>query len=391
MPSSGSTRDRPLDPGRLDAGWFHPCRLDSGWFDPLGRRPWVRRRWAPRLWVRRRSVRRPWGRPACSTCPSAPRPSAPRRSRRCCSRRFSSTASPGIRSSAARLPQSAYSAHAAGPEDEHRDLHRRQDVAAALRGPDHAAGRLDDDAAQVRPLGDAVDGQHAALSFAGGFDAWCGKKGHIPKDGGNCSNATGATTVLQMDVAGQLGSAPVGSTPVGSTPVARLRSTDAGRIDRRRRFAAGEHRALRHRQRRPRPFERRRLHEGQLLHRHARRCLCRQRDPPDGDVLEPRERDGGRRHHDQRPRRRDHRRGRLPVGAAADPGAAAVFRDQVEVHYTIGADVDCTVVSQLTFTAHLPAGFFPVDGSAQIAFGNGAPRARAPRACSDRERRQHRS
>jgi CSLREA domain-containing protein len=56
-------------------------------------------------------------------------------------------------------------------------------------------------------------------ALPGGFDAWCGANGLIPEDGGSCSNATGDTTVLQMDVAGQLGTAPVGSTPVGSTPV----------------------------------------------------------------------------------------------------------------------------------------------------------------------------
>ena len=53
----------------------------------------------------------------------------------------------------------------------------------------------------------------------GGYAAWCGPGGLIPQAGGTCVGATGDTTVLQMDVAGQLGSAPVGSTPVGSTPV----------------------------------------------------------------------------------------------------------------------------------------------------------------------------
>src|SRR5262249_52758745 len=52
----------------------------------------------------------------------------------------------------------------------------------------------------------------------GGFSAWCGAGGLIPDNGGDCTNATPSTSVLQMDVGGQLGSAPVGSTPVGSTP-----------------------------------------------------------------------------------------------------------------------------------------------------------------------------
>ena len=68
------------------------------------------------------------------------------------------------------------------------------------------------------------------------------------------------------------------------------------------------------------------------------------------------------------------------IGAAGFPweqlpiqGLQPYSATKSTVHYTISADVDCTIVSQLTFTAHLPAGFFPVDGSAQIAFGNNAP------------------
>ena len=70
-------------------------------------------------------------------------------------------------------------------------------------------------------------------ALPGGFNAWCGTNGSILEDGGSCSNATGATTVLQMDVAGQLGSAPVGSTPVGSTPVGStpVGSTPVGSTD----------------------------------------------------------------------------------------------------------------------------------------------------------------
>jgi hypothetical protein len=56
-------------------------------------------------------------------------------------------------------------------------------------------------------------------SLEGGFAAWCGPGGEIEANGGTCLGAGPDTTVLQMDVAGQLGSAPVGSTPVGSTPV----------------------------------------------------------------------------------------------------------------------------------------------------------------------------
>ncbi len=52
-----------------------------------------------------------------------------------------------------------------------------------------------------------------------GFDSWCGGSNPaIPADGGSCANVDpSSTTLLQIDVADQLGSAPVGSTPVGST------------------------------------------------------------------------------------------------------------------------------------------------------------------------------
>ena len=67
----------------------------------------------------------------------------------------------------------------------------------------------------------------------GGFSAWCGAGGLIPDNGGDCTNATPSTSVLQMDVGGQLGSAPVGSTPVGSTPVGStpVGSTPVGSTD----------------------------------------------------------------------------------------------------------------------------------------------------------------
>src|SRR4029079_7266087 len=51
-----------------------------------------------------------------------------------------------------------------------------------------------------------------------GFDSWGGGADTALLVAG-CANVTPSTSVLQMDVAGQLGSAPVGSTPVGSTPV----------------------------------------------------------------------------------------------------------------------------------------------------------------------------
>jgi hypothetical protein len=68
----------------------------------------------------------------------------------------------------------------------------------------------------------------------GGYSTWCDVlTGLIPQNGGNCGGTSGDTTVLQMDLAGRLGSAPVGSTPVGSTPVGStpVGSTPVGSTD----------------------------------------------------------------------------------------------------------------------------------------------------------------
>lgn len=211
-------------------------------------------------------------------------------------------------------------------------------------------------------------------ALPGGFDAWCGTNGQIAKDGGNCSNATGATTVLQMDVAGQLGSAPVGSTPVGSTPVGStpVGSTPVGSTDVAASLLANI--AL--------------SDIGNDDHDLSSVVDCTKVNCSTGTLGDAYAASAI-----------------LPtatfsmlanamaadnitindlvvaiIGAAGFPweqlpiqGLQPYSATKSTVHYTIGADVDCTVVSQLTFTAHLPAGFFPVDGSAQIAFGNGAP------------------
>jgi Right handed beta helix region len=219
-------------------------------------------------------------------------------------------------------------------------------------------------------------GNTPLASLPGGFDAWCGTNGLIPSDGGSCSNATGATTVLQMDVAGQLGSAPVGSTPVGSTPVGStpVGSTPVGSTD----------------------------VSASLLANISLSDIAND----DGDLSSV---------VDCTNTKVNCSTGTLGdaytanailstatfadlanamaannitiddlvvaiIGAAGFPweqlpiqGLQPYSATKSTVHYTISADVDCTIVSQLTFTAHLPDGFFPVDGSAQIAFGNNAP------------------
>jgi hypothetical protein len=68
----------------------------------------------------------------------------------------------------------------------------------------------------------------------GGYGAWCDPlTGLIPQNGGSCAGTSVDTSVLQMDLAGRLGSAPVGSTPVGSTPVGStpVGSTPVGSTD----------------------------------------------------------------------------------------------------------------------------------------------------------------
>ena len=70
-------------------------------------------------------------------------------------------------------------------------------------------------------------------ALPGGFEPGAERTGRSRTNGGDCTNAGPSTTVLQMDVAGQLGSAPVGSTPVGSTPVGStpVGSTPVGSTD----------------------------------------------------------------------------------------------------------------------------------------------------------------
>jgi hypothetical protein len=48
------------------------------------------------------------------------------------------------------------------------------------------------------------------------------------------------------------------------------------------------------------------------------------------------------------------------------------------VTYTIGNKVDCSIAPQYTITAHLPTGFFPVDGSAQFTVGANPAQAAGP-------------
>lgn len=58
-------------------------------------------------------------------------------------------------------------------------------------------------------------------SLPGGLSAWCAPDGSglVRDGGGDCSGTSAGTTVLGLDLAGHLGSAPIGSSPIGSSPI----------------------------------------------------------------------------------------------------------------------------------------------------------------------------
>ena len=224
-----------LDAGRVDSG-----RIDAGRARLRSvRRPWARRRWARlrsarRRSARRRSARRRWAPPACSTCPSGSTP-------------VGSTALSSVLLSQIQLHGVTWDQILCGPllgkplnsltlqdvKDSSAAVLRRQDVAAAPRGAADEPGRPRHDAAPDGPLVDAADGQHAALRSAWRLQRLVWHERRHPGQRWRLHERDPTTTVLQMDVAGQLGSAPVGSTPVGSTPVGStpVGSTPVGSTD----------------------------------------------------------------------------------------------------------------------------------------------------------------
>jgi hypothetical protein len=207
-------------------------------------------------------------------------------------------------------------------------------------------------------------------ALPGGFDAWCGTNGEIPNDGGDCTNAGPTTTVLQMDVAGQLGSAPVGSTPVGSTPVGStpVGSTPVGSTDVTASLLSNIP-----------------LHDISPL---APVVNCTGSFSCTGKTLGDAYTAGVI----------------LPtatfsniaaamalnkitindlvvaiIGAAGFPweqlpiqGLQPYSATPSQVTYTIGNNVDCSIAPEYVISAHLPKGFFPVNGSAQFTVGNNA-------------------
>ena len=209
-------------------------------------------------------------------------------------------------------------------------------------------------------------------ALPGGFDAWCGTNGNIPSDGGDCTNAGPTTTVLQMDVAGQLGSAPVGSTPVGSTLVGStpVGSTPVGSTD----------------------------VSASLLANIPLSDIAND-DHDLSSVVNCTEASTARPARSATPtpparscRRRRSRTSQSAMAAdnitindlvVAIIGAAGFPWEQLpiqglqpysatpsKVTYTLTSSVDCSLAPEFTVTAQLPAGFFPVDGSAQFSVGN---------------------
>ena len=212
-------------------------------------------------------------------------------------------------------------------------------------------------------------------ALPGGFNAWCGTNGLILEDGGSCSNATGATTVLQMDVAGQLASAPVGSTPVGSTPVGStpVGSTPVGSTDVAASLLAtislsdiaGDDGDLSSVVNCTGTFDCTGKTLGDAYQANAilptatfsniANAMAANQITINDLVV-------------------------AIIGAAGFPweqlpiqGLQPYSATPSKVTYTINNDVDCSIASEFTITAHLPTGFFPVNGSAQVSVGNNPP------------------
>jgi Tol biopolymer transport system component len=208
-------------------------------------------------------------------------------------------------------------------------------------------------------------------ALPGGFEAWCGTQGNIPADGGSCSNATENTTVLQLDVAGQLGSAPVGSTPVGSTPVGStpVGSTPVGSTD----IRASRLATI--------PLSDINRLDGDLATVvDCTKVSCSTGtlgDAATANAIFPTATFSDIKNAMAANNITINDLVVAIIGAAGFPwetlpiqGLQPYSATKSKVTYTIGNDVDCSLVSQFVLTAHLPAGFFPVDGSAQFSIGN---------------------
>jgi hypothetical protein len=207
-------------------------------------------------------------------------------------------------------------------------------------------------------------------ALPGGFDAWCGTNGEIPSDGGDCTNAGPATTVLQMDVAGQLGSAPVGSTPVGSTPVGStpVGSTPVGSTDVKASLLANI------------PLSDINPLDPVVNCTGSFSCAGKTLgDAYTADAIVPTATFSDIAAAMALNNITINDLVVAIIGAAGFPweqlpiqGLQPYSATPSQVTYTIGNQVDCSVAPEYTITAHLPKGFFPVGGSAQLKVGNSA-------------------
>ncbi len=209
-------------------------------------------------------------------------------------------------------------------------------------------------------------------SLAGGFNAWCDPAtGLIPQSGGSCAGATGSTTVLQLDVAGQLASAPVGSTPVGSTPVGStpVGSTPVGSTA----ITASRLATI--------PLSTINPLTGIIDCTKVNCATGTLGDAYAASAIDPTVTFSAA------PLIAAMNTAQITIndivvaviGAAGFPwellplqGLQPYSKTQPHVTYRLSASVDCSVASSFTFTARLPSGFFPVNGSASISFDGGA-------------------
>jgi Tol biopolymer transport system component len=210
-------------------------------------------------------------------------------------------------------------------------------------------------------------------SLPGGFNAWCGTNGEIPIGGGDCTSAGPSTTVLQMDVAGQLGSAPVGSTPVGSTPVGStpVGSTPVGSTDVNASLLANI------------PLSDIANDDHDL----AAVVDCTKVNCTTGTLGDAKTANAifPAATFENIKNAMDANNITINdlvvaiIGAAGFPwetlpiqGLQPYSATPSQVTYTIGNAVDCSLAPEYTITAALPKGFFPVNGSAQFKVGNNA-------------------
>jgi Tol biopolymer transport system component len=221
------------------------------------------------------------------------------------------------------------------------------------------------------------------------YDGWCdGAHPAIPANGGSCANVDPSTTLLQLDVAGQLGSAPVGLTPVGSTlltaPVGStpVGSTPVGSTDVSASLVANI------------PLLDIVNHDGDL----SSVVNCTGSFSCTGKTLG----DAYRANAILPTATFSNIKGAMAanditvndlvvaiLGAAGFPweqlliqGLQPYSATPSKVTYTITNDVACSIAPEFTITAHLPTGnktaFFPVDGSAQFSVGNSPLQAAGP-------------